>query len=380
MTKRNQLTATFCKSVTEAGRYQDGGGLMLIVKPSGGKSWIQRLTVNGRRRDLGLGSFEFVTLAEARDKAFDNRRAARTGRNPVAERSIPTFAEAVEKVIALHRDSWKGDGSEKQWRGELAKYAMPVIGAARVDRIATADVLAVVLPHWNERTATMSRLRGRLKTVFDWCIASGYRSDNPAGEAVTAILPKCKPATVHRRALPHAEVAAALASIRGHNRAHWSTKAALEFAALTAGRSNEVTGAQWTEIDLEARLWTVPASRMKKGRTHRVPLSGRAVELLQEAMAYADTSGLVFPSSTGRQIAGAILSRTMKDMGLAGTPHGLRSAFADWAAECTDADRETIERALAHVNGNATEAAYRRTDRLDARRDLMDAWATYLAR
>ena len=380
MTKRNQLTATFCKSVTKAGRYHDGGGLMLIVKPTGGKSWIQRLTVNGRRRDLGLGSFEFVTLAEARDKAFDNRRAARTGRNPVAERSIPTFAEAVEKVIALHRDSWKGDGSEKQWRGELTKYAMPVIGAARVDRISTADVLAVVLPHWNERTATMSRLRGRLKTVFDWCIASGYRSDNPAGEAVTAILPKCKPATVHRRALPHAEVAAALASIRGHNRAHWSTKAALEFAALTAGRSNEVTGAQWTEIDLEARLWTVPASRMKKGRTHRVPLSGRAVELLQEAMAYADTSGLVFPSSTGRQIAGAILSRTMKDMGLAGTPHGLRSAFADWAAECTDADRETIERALAHVNGNATEAAYRRTDRLDARRDLMDAWATYLAR
>ena len=380
MTKRNQLTATFCKSVTEAGRYHDGGGLMLVVKPSGGKSWVQRLTVNGRRRDLGLGSFEFVTLAEARDKAFDNRRAARTGRNPVAERSIPTFAEAVEKVIALHRDSWKGEGSEKQWRGELAKYAMPIIGAARVDRISTADVLAIVLPSWNERTATMSRVRGRLKTVFDWCIASGYRSDNPAGEAVTAILPKCKPATVHRRALPHAEVAAALASIRGHNRAHWSTKAALEFAALTAGRSNEVTGAQWTEIDLEARLWTVPAARMKKGRTHRVPLSGRAVELLQEAMRHADTSGLVFPSSTGRQIAGAILSRTMKDMGLAGTPHGLRSAFADWAAECTDADRETVERALAHVNGNATEAAYRRTDRLDARRDLMDAWATYLAR
>jgi len=335
--------------------------------------------VNGKRRDMGLGSFDFVSLTEARKAAFDNRMAARTGRNPVAERNIPTFADAMESVIVLHRDAWKGDGSEKQWRGELAKYALPVIGQARVDRITTADVLAVILPHWNDRTATMGRVRGRMKTVFDWCIASGFRSDNPAGEAVTAILPKCKPATVHRKALHHSGVAAALDAIRGSNRAHWATKAALEFVAMTAGRSGEITGARWTEIDMDAAVWTVPAERMKKGRAHRVPLSSRAMELLQAAKRHADASGLVFPSSTGKQIAGAVLSRTMKDMGLDGTPHGFRSSFADWAAECTDADRETVERALAHVNSNATEAAYRRTDRLEARRDLMQAWAEYLA-
>ena len=378
MTKRNVLTATFCKTVTEAGRYQDGGGLMLVVAKTGGRSWIQRLMVNGRRRDMGLGSFEFVSLAEARSKAFDNRIAARTGRNPVAERNIPTFGEAVEKVIELHRPTWKGDGSEKQWRGELAKYALPVIGAARVDRVTTSDVLGVILPHWNTRTSTMSRVRARMKVIFDWCIASGFRADNPAGEAVTAILPKCKAATVHRKALAYADVASALDTIRGSNKAHWATSAALEFIALTASRSNEVTGMCWEELDMDACLWTVPAERMKKGKAHRVPLSGRATEIVTDAMRHADASGLVFPSMTGKQIAGAVLSRTMQDMGLA-TVHGFRSSFADWAAECTKADRETVERALAHVNGNATEAAYRRTDRLDARRVLMQEWCEYLA-
>ena len=379
MTKRNTLTATFCKTVTEAGRYQDGGGLMLVVAKTGGKSWIQRLVVNGRRRDMGLGSFEFVSLAEARSKAFDNRMAARTGRNPIAEKNIPSFSEAVEKVIELHRHTWKGDGSERQWRGELGKYALPVIGSCRVDRVTTSDVLAVILPHWNSRTATMGRVRARLKVIFDWCIASGFRADNPAGEAVTAILPKCKAATVHRKALAYADVASALDTIRGSNKAAWSTKAALEFIALTASRSCEATGARWTEFDMDACLWTVPAERMKKGQEHRVPLSDRAMEILSEAMRHADTSGLVFPSATGKLLAGAVLSRTMTAMRLAGTVHGFRSSFADWAAECTKADRETVERALAHVNGNSTEAAYRRTDRLDARRVLMQGWADYLA-
>ncbi len=353
---------------------------MLVVTGTGGKSWIQRLTVNGKRRDMGLGSFDFVSLTEARKVAFDNRAAARTGRGLIANRSVPTFADAMESVIVLHRDSWKGDGSEKQWRGELAKYALPVIGAAKVDRIQTSDVLAVILPHWNERTATMGRVRGRMKTVFDWCIASGFRSDNPAGEAVTAILPKCKPATVHRKALHHSDVANAIEQIRGNNKAHWATKAALEFIALTASRSGEVTGAKWTEFDMTEATWTVPAERMKKGREHRVPLSERAMSILKDAMRYADTSGLVFPSSTGKEIANGVLSRTVKDMGISGTVHGFRSSFADWAAECTKADRETIERALAHINGNATEAAYRRTDRLDARRELMAEWSEYLAR
>lgn len=378
MTKRNTLTAEFCKRVTEAGRYHDGGGLMLVVKPTGSRSWIQRLTVNGKRRDIGLGSFEFVSLAEARRVAFDNRMAARTGKNPVADRSIPTFGKAMESVIALHRDTWKGEGSEKQWRGELTKYALPVLGEARVDRIQTADVLAVILPNWTERTSTMERVRGRMKMIFDWCIASGFRADNPAGEAVTAILPRCKAAPVHRKALHHAEAGKAIEAVKASN-AGEAVKLALELIILTACRSGEVTGARWTEIDMENATWTIPAARMKKNAVHRVPLSGRAVEILAEARRHEDASGLVFPSPTGKPLASAILSRTVKGLGLDATVHGFRSTFADWCAECTEADRETVETALAHKNPNATEAAYRRTDRLDARRDLMQAWADYLA-
>ena len=376
MAKRN-LTATFCKTVTKAGRYHDGNGLMLVVSKAGGKWWTQRLTVQGKRRDLGLGSFDFVSLSEARDQAFENRRAARTGRNPVADKKIPTFAEALDTVIRIHRDTWKGEGSERQWRGELAKYALPVIGQTRVDRIQTADVLRVVLPHWIDRTATMGRVRSRISTVMQWAVAQGYRGDDPAGEAVAAVLPKCKAVTQHRAALHHSKVAGSIETVRA-SRAGETVKLALEFLVLTAGRSNEVTGAAWDEFDMDARLWTVPGARMKKGREHRVPLSDRAMELLAEARKHAGDTGLVFPSATGKQIAGAVLSRTLKALGTGGTVHGYRSSFVDWAAEETEADRETVERALAHVNGNATEAAYRRTDRLDARRELMQSWADYL--
>ncbi len=377
MTKRNTLTATFCKTVTEAGRYYDGGGLMLVVKPTGGKSWIQRLVVNGKRHDMGLGSFEFVSLPEARRQAFDNRMAARTGGNPIAEKGIPTFADAMESVIVLHRETWKGNGSEKQWRGELGKYALPVIGETRVDRIDTAAVLGCILPHWSDRTATMGRVRARLKTIFDWTIASGYRQDNPAGEAVTAILPKCKADTVHRAALAYADVAPVLRSIRESNRVFPTVGLCLEFVALTASRSGEATGAKWSEIDLDAKTWTVPAERMKKGRAHVVPLSGPALAVLAEARGYADKSGLLFPSATGKTIAGGVLSRAMQPHG--GTVHGLRSSFSTWSAECSDADRETVEHCLAHVNKNAVEAAYRRTTQFDKRRKLMGQWADYLA-
>lgn len=378
MTKRNQLTAAFCRTAP-VGKHQDGQGLMLWHKPSGGKSWVQRIVVNGKRRDLGLGSFEFVTLAEAREKAFENRRAARTGRDPVADRTIPTFAAAVESVIALNRHTWKNGASERQWRGELAKYALPVIGERRVNQIQTADVLACILPNWNDRTATMQRVRSRMKQIFDWTIASGFRADNPAGEAVAAILPKCKPATVHREALPHGEVEAALATVRGHNRSAATTRLALEFIALTAARSGEATGAKWEEVDLEAAVWTVPAERMKKGREHRVPLSSGAVAVLEKARAYADRSGLVFPSVRGRVIANGVLSRAMRDMGLKATPHGFRSSFADWAAEVAEAPSEVVERALAHIDKNTVRAAYTRTDHIEARRDLMEAWAQYIA-
>ena len=376
--KRNCLTAAFVKSVTKPGKFQDGIGLQLIVRPTGGKFFTQRLTVHGKRRELGIGSYPDMTLAEARDKALSNRRTAKGGQDPAAARNVPSFADALEAVIVLNRPTWKGDASEAQWRQELGKYVLPTLGAAKVDAIGTADVLAVILPHWNTTTATMQRVRGRLKVVFDWCIASGYRTDNPAGEAVTAILPKSKSATVHRQALAYADVGAALRAIRGNNRQFATVGLCLTFIALTAARSGEATGATWSEIDETAAAWTVPAARMKAGREHCVPLSAPALAVLEEARRYADKSGLVFPSATGRRLAGGVLSRTMKPHGA--TVHGLRSSFADWCAEQSDADRETVERSLAHLNKNAVEAAYRRTTQFEKRQKLMQAWADYLAK
>ena len=376
-----KLTATFVKAVEQPGKYGDQHGLILRVMPSGSKQWIWRGTIHGTRRDIGLGGHPYTTLAEARQTAFDYRKMARAGGDPLALRrrpDMPTFGAAVEVVIGMQREGWK-DGSrhEKIWRRSLDHYAMPRLGRKRVDEVTTADVLAVLIPHWHEKNDTMKRVRQRISTTMKWAVAQGYRDDNPAGDAIGAALPKPGRVVQHMRALPFAEVGDALAKVRGAG-AYWATVAAFEFLVLTAARSGEVRLAEWSEVDTEAATWNVPASRMKAKRDHRVPLSARTLEILAEAHEFRDASGLIFPSQTGRAMSDSTLSKLLRENNIAAVPHGFRSSFRDWAAECSDAPREVCELALAHVNSDRVEAAYRRSDLFDRRRELMEAWSTFV--
>ena len=386
--KKGGLTAAFVRTVNRPGVYGDQHGLRLRVyesckRKSISKHWIWRGTVNGVRRDVGLGAFPYVSLAEARQKAFEHRKISWAGGDPVALKrrpDVPTFAEAVESVIAIHRDGWKDAGkSEKQWRASLRDYAMPRLGRRRIDQITTADVMAVLIPHWHSKNETMRRVRQRIGAVMKWAVAQGYRGDNPAGDAISAALPKTGTMRRHQRALPFAEVGAALAKVKGSN-AYKGTVLALELLVLTACRSGEVRLVTWEEVDFEAETWTVPASRMKAKRDHRVPLSTRALEILHEARALSDGSGLVFPSAHGRAISDNTISKLLRELGIEAVPHGFRSSFRDWAAECSDAPREVCELALAHVNSNRVEAAYRRTDLFERRRVLMEEWSGCVGR
>ena len=383
----NRLTAAFVRTVKPTERlrrYGDGNGLYLLVKPGprgGGKSWVQRLAINGTRRDLGLGSAELVTLAEARQAAHDNRRLARAGTDPRAagQRVSPMFAEAAEAVIAMHRPAWKpGGGSEGQWRSTFERYAYPRIGRKPVHAIDTADLMAVLQPLWIPKHETARRLRLRIGQVMKWAIAQGYRTDNPAGDAVGAALPKVDARPVHQRALPYAEVGAALAAVR-RTAAAAAAKLAFEFMVLCAARSSEARLATWDEIDLHRAVWTIPAERMKAAREHRVPLSDRALDVLREAAAIHDRE-LVFPApSAGRSLSVAALGDVVREARIDAVPHGFRSSFRDWAAEQTETPHAVMEAALAHVVGNRAEAAYARSDLFERRRTLMQQWADYLA-
>ena len=388
MTERPyRLSARFVETIREPGWYGDGrgsGGLSLRVKLTTrgqlAKSWGQRISVDGRPRNLGLGSWPHVSLAEAREKCALNLAARRRGELVTGRsRRIPTFAEAFEKVIAVHRDGWKDGGrSEQLWRSSLRDYALPRLGSRPVNRIHTSDVMAVLLPIWNEKRETAKRVRTRISAVMRWAVAQGYREDNPAGEAIGAALPRNGVRRRHHPALPYAQVAGAIATVRTSG-VYPATVLAFEFLVLTACRSGEVRGARWPEMDLARREWRIPPERMKTGREHRVPLSVGALAVLQEAQALADGSGVVFPSARGGPLSSEAIAKLVRDVKIGAVPHGFRSSFRDWAAECSDAPREVCELALAHVNTNAIEAAYRRTDLFERRRALMEQWATFLA-
>ncbi len=377
--KRNQLTAAFVRKVAEPGRYHDGMGLFLNVKSTGSKSWIQRITIRGKRRDIGLGSTLRVTLAEARKRAFENWIEAREGGDPTrGPETVPTFAEAVEAVLDIHREGWKGKNagrSEGQWRASLRDYALPRLGQMPVDHISTADVMAVLTPIWQAKHETARRVRQRIGAVMKWSVAQGHRTDNPAGDAIGAALPKNGKAKGQQRALPYEQVSGVLEAVKA---AHGASPAALalEFLVLTAARSGEVRGATWDEVDMETDIWTVPADRMKAGRPHRVPLSGRALEILRDAEQYRGPSDLLFPGRAGRPMTGKALLALL-DSGEASV-HGCRAAFRTWSAERSSAPREVAEKALAHADADKVSAAYHRSDLLEARRDLMQAWADYL--
>ena len=382
------LSATFVRTVNVPGRYGDGRGglgLSLLVRPAsrGGfaKCWTQSVRIGGRPTSVGLGRYPVVTLARAREKALENARAIDEGRDPRrrAARGVPTFAEACETVIALHASNWKAGGrNEEGWRATLRDYALPRLGPMPVDAITGKDVMDVLEPIWTAKRETARRVRSRIGAVMKWAVAQGYRTDNPAGEALAAALPNNAAAPEHRRALPHAEVGAALSKVRRSD-LYRGTALAFEFLVLTATRSGEVRNARWEEIDLVGRVWTVPADRMKAGREHRVPLSERALAVLDAARAeLSHGRGIVFPSPTGVTQTHRPMGDLMRTLDIDAVPHGFRSSFRDWAAECTETPREVCELALAHVNSDRVEAAYRRSDLFDRRRVLMADWAEYV--
>ena len=356
-----RLSPAFVRKATKPGRYYDGHGLFLKVDPSGAKRWGQRLVIHGRQRTLGLGGCALVSLAEAREAALANRKIAREGGDPLAQRrrttNIPNFQAAAATVIELHRHGWRNEKHAAQWESTLRTYVYPRLGQRSVADISTADVMAVLMPIWNERSETARRVRQRVSTVMKWAVAQGYRADNPAGDAIGAALPKHNGKTKnHHRALPHAEVAAAIETVRNSG-AGMSVKLAFEFLILTAARSGEVRLATWDEIDTDAATWTVPAARMKAGLEHRVPLCDRAMAILDEARAIADGSGFIFPGTrVGKPLSDMTLSKLMRDLGLDSVPHGFRTSFRNWAGECTNAPREVMEMSLAHTVRNKVEA------------------------
>ena len=373
-----KLTAQKAKSITAPGLHGDGQTLYLAVAPGGSKSWIQRLAINGRRHDIGLGGYPLTSLAEARDKAFANRKLAREGGDPLKAKrkaQVPTFTEAADRFLKAKGPAF---ASAKGWRDSLVTHAFPILGDMPVDRIGREDVLRVLTPLWTDKAPTAKKLRQRIKATLAWAQAHGFLEHNLAGDAIDGALPTARGATVHHRALPHREVADALATVDGSG-SSLTAKLAFRFVVLTAARGGEVRGATWEEIDLEAREWRIPASRMKAGTLHRVPLSDEAMAVLEEARPLSGGTGLIFPSPTGRGgLSNMTLTKILRDNGLAdrATVHGMRSAFRDWCAD-SGVSREIAEAALAHtVQG--VEGAYLRSDLLERRRTVMAAWADYL--
>lgn len=383
-------------------------GLLLQIAPSGARTWLLRTMVAGKRREIGLGGFPAVTLAQARERARDTRDEIRRGIDPVEQRKGAraslaaaqsrglTFADAVERYLAAKLDEFRNAKHRKQWRATLDAYAGPVLSKMLVADVAVEDVLRVLHPIWAEKTETATRLRGRIESVLTWATVAGFRKgDNPARWKgnLDALLPKpSKVAKVDNHpALSLADAPAWFGDLR--KRSGIATRA-LEFSALTAARSGEVRGARWSEIDLKARLWIVPKERMKASREHRVPLTGEAVALL-EALPRFEGTDVVFPAPRGGELSDMALSACTRRMQAAeeeagrpgwldprskrpAVPHGLRSTFRDWVAERTNYPGEMAEVALAHRIGNAVEAAYRRGDQLEKRRAMMADWGRFL--
>jgi integrase len=347
------------------------------------------VTIDGKRRNLGLGGYPTVSLAEARKAALLNTRMIREGRDPLAEKReaiaarqrppTPAFAEAAETVIEMRRPTWSNAKHAAQWSSTLETYAFPKIGSKLVTDITTADILTVLTPMWTQKPETASRVRQRMETVLDWAVAQGYRTDNPAARSITKVLPKMPRTKQHHQALHYREVPQALETVR-QSTADTVTKLAFEFLVLTAARSGEVRLATWDEIDWVERKWTVPAERMKARREHQVPLASRSIEVLRQAEEFADgSSDLVFPGLRGKPLSDMVFTAMLRRLDIPAVAHGFRSSFKDWCMECTDTRWEVGEAALAHNLGNPTEQAYTRTDLFEPRRELMEMWAKFVA-
>ena len=377
-----RLTDRGIRSLKTPGRHPDGDTLYLVVSRSGYRSWIQRLVIRGRRHDMGLGPFPAVSLAEARQRAHNNRVLARSGGDPMSDKQaaarVPSFETLARQHIAENSSSWRNLKHRAQWLTTLEVYAFPSLGGLRVHEITRRHVIETLTPIWTSKPETAKRVRQRIRSVMDRAVAMEYVDYNPAGDAINAALARQPRAVAHHRALPYGELPAALRAARDSG-AGTAAKLAFEMLALTACRSGEVRRMTWDEVNLQEATWTIPGTRMKAGRPHRAPLSPRALAILGEARRLDNGSGLVFPAP----LSGGVLSDMtfillIRRLGLDFVPHGLRSSFRDWAAEKTNARHDVVEAALAHTVGNATEAAYFRSDLFELRRALMDEWSAFL--
>lgn len=376
-----KLNPTQVRSLAEPGRYMDGDGLMLEIRPGGSKTWLVRLQANGRRRDYGLGSFKDVSLSEAREKARDYRRQLRAGVDPLeakrkAALRVPTFREAATVVHGEHKAGWKNSKHGAQWLSTLEAYTFTPFGDVRIDMVDTGHVRDALAAIWLTKPETARRVRQRIATVLDYGHGKGWREHPFVMGPVNKALPRQPRKDGHFAAMPFANVPSFLSRLRERQSIG---RLALEALILTAARSGEIRGAAWSELDLDATTWTIPASRMKAGKVHIVPLSPAAVAVFRRAAEFRRaTDDLVFHGlKRGKPLSDMTLLKVLRDMGEPCTVHGFRSAFRDWVAEETNVPGEIAEAALAHAIPNRVEAAYRRTDYLDKRRKLMEAWGAY---
>ena len=345
---------------------------------------MHRITVDGRRRDIGLGGYPTISLAQARKRATDNREAISSGRDPVAEKhrpAMPTFSEAAYTVHEANKPRWRNGSHTSAWIQTLERHAFPKIGNQKIDTVSRTDVLSVLAPIWSTRPETARRVRQRMRTIFRWAMANELIETNPAGEAIDGALPSMPKVKAHLRALPYREVGPALRTVEASQTSP-ASKHCLKFLILTAARSGEARGATWDEIDLEGAAWTIPGSRMKAGVEHRVPLSYQALDALMLAQHLEDGSRLCFPSPLrpGKMLSDMTMTKILRSTGLAdqATVHGFRTSFKTWTMEQTDTPWAVGEAALAHQLGGSVEQAYARSDLFDRRRTLMQQWADYL--
>jgi len=380
-----------------AGRHTDGGGLQLLVKKSGARSWVFRFMLDGKSRDIGLGAAsgpDAISLAQARDAAIDLRRLVQSGIDPLQERARIdaegeaeaqaahiagiTFKASAEAYIAAHSDSWKNAKHRAQWPSTLENYVYPIMGNLPVADISTEHVMAVIEPIWKTKPETASRVRGRIETILDAAKARGYRQgENPArwrGHIALMLPARTKLSRGHHRALPYVDIPEFVSTLQTKDA---MAALALEFTILTAARSGETIGATWAEVDLNKAIWTIPAERMKAGKEHRVPLGSRAIEILTTTK--SSGGDYLFIGNHGGKLSNMAMAMLLRRMDVDATVHGFRSGFRDWAAESTGFAHEVCEMALAHVIANQSEAAYRRGDLFEKRCKLMDAWACYCA-
>jgi len=376
-----KLTTARLKSLTEPGRYSDGDGLFLVVKAAGGRNWVLRALCGGKRRDIGLGPLKSVDLRDAREAAHQIRRQIAQGLDPIAERkrerqAIPNFRDAAKIVHREHKASWKNGKHQSQWLSTLERYAFPELGNRLVSDIGAPEIRDVLAPIWLSKPETARRVRQRIGTVLDWACVKGFRQTEAPLRSLSKGLPRQPRKDRHFAAMGYADVPEFIKRLQQRESVG---RLALQALILTATRSGEIRFARWPELDFEQGLWSIPAERMKMKRPHVVPLSPEAIIVFQRAATFRDpTTDLVFPGQKLKKpLSDMSLLKILRDMDLEVTVHGFRSAFRDWVAEQTNYSGEVAEVALAHAIPNKVEAAYRRTDFLAKRRELMREWGCY---